>query len=552
MATLKYKKQDGSWGVVSTTPTLSYTLERDGNSVVLKDSNGTVSEVGADPSGSASTALSEAKNYTDNKLSAITSGDTTVANATHSTTADSATEANHATSADSATTATKAAQDASGNVIIDTYETKTDAADKLAEAKEYADDAVASVTTVEISETEPTNESVELWVNPTGETVMNIPEINDETTSAVDTWSSNKINSELDSLKESIDDLKGSEATGISAELTGALKTYFTNIQTLLTQVAYTTQNHIGNTVIQNAQNVVEVLTNGTPTEPDTPVEPDEPEEPEVTLTSISTVYTGGEVEVGTSVNSLTGITVTAHYSDGSSANVTGYSLSGTIAEGSNTITVAYSGFTTTFTVTGISVPVIEDELSGYAMPTMPTKWSSEGDWIYASNGTVMGNLAQGQTSGNSVAFVYNKPFTGTIYLREFVNSTNNQTNSSYGEYVIVTDNEEAINNPSYETMSSLGSSYTSQIFTIDRVENQQFIFKTDGTYEQKTGNYFNGSMVENFYGIVSISKFDIPEGKVGYICTGGANRMYLDGWNAVFYEDVTLNPVAKVKGGNE
>lgn len=51
-------------------------------------------------------------------------------------------EANHAVSADdatSATNATKATQDASGNVITSTYETKTDASTKLTEAKAYAD-----------------------------------------------------------------------------------------------------------------------------------------------------------------------------------------------------------------------------------------------------------------------------------------------------------------------------------------------------------------------------------------------------------------------------
>ena len=92
--------------------------------------------------------------------------------------------------------------------------------------------------------------------------------------------------------------------------------------------------------------------------EPDTPVvpdEPDEPEEPEVTLSSISAVYTGGDVAVGTELSALTGITVTATYSDGSTANVTGYTLSGSIAEGSNTITVSYCGKTATFTVTGVA-----------------------------------------------------------------------------------------------------------------------------------------------------------------------------------------------------
>lgn len=77
--------------------------------------------------------------------------------------------------------------------------------------------------------------------------------------------------------------------------------------------------------------------------------------ETEVTLSSISAAYSGGDVAVGTSVTALTGIVVTAHYSDGSTEAVTGYTLSGTIAEGSNTVTVSYGGKTATFTVTGVA-----------------------------------------------------------------------------------------------------------------------------------------------------------------------------------------------------
>lgn len=83
-------------------------------------------------------------------------------------------------------------------------------------------------------------------------------------------------------------------------------------------------------------------------------VEPEEPDT-EKTLSSISATYSGGSVTAGTAVNDLTGIVVIAHYSDGTSEAVTGYSLSGTIAEGENTITVSYGGKTTTFTVTGVA-----------------------------------------------------------------------------------------------------------------------------------------------------------------------------------------------------
>lgn len=78
-------------------------------------------------------------------------------------------------------------------------------------------------------------------------------------------------------------------------------------------------------------------------------------DETEVTLSGISAIYSGGDVAVGTGVADLTGIVVTAAYSDGSTATVTDYTLSGTIAEGSNTVTVSYGGKTATFTVTGVA-----------------------------------------------------------------------------------------------------------------------------------------------------------------------------------------------------
>lgn len=86
--------------------------------------------------------------------------------------------------------------------------------------------------------------------------------------------------------------------------------------------------------------------------------------QPEVVLTGISVVYAGGAVTAGTAVSALTDITVTAQYSDGSSAPVTGYTLSGTIREGNNTITVSFGGFTDSFAVTGIAVATDPDSYS--------------------------------------------------------------------------------------------------------------------------------------------------------------------------------------------
>ena len=119
-------------------------------------------DVGADASGSASSALEEAKSYVndvaadksdighthndiyytetevDNKvltintsISNIVDGTTMVAKASHALTADDATNAANSI---------KSIQDNSGNIITDTYETKVDAANKLTEAKKYADE----------------------------------------------------------------------------------------------------------------------------------------------------------------------------------------------------------------------------------------------------------------------------------------------------------------------------------------------------------------------------------------------------------------------------
>ena len=73
-------------------------------------------------------------------------------------------------------------------------------------------------------------------------------------------------------------------------------------------------------------------------------------------LSSISAVYTqGGTVYTHDDLDSLkTDLVVTALYSDGTSEVLSAddYTLSGTLTAGTSTITVAYSGKTTTFTVT--------------------------------------------------------------------------------------------------------------------------------------------------------------------------------------------------------
>ena len=81
---------------------------------------------------------------------------------------------------------------------------------------------------------------------------------------------------------------------------------------------------------------------------------------PAPTLTSISAVYTqSGTVYATDTLDSLkSDLVVTATYSDSSTETIpsTDYTLSGTLAEGTSTITVTYEGLTTTFNVTVIAV----------------------------------------------------------------------------------------------------------------------------------------------------------------------------------------------------
>lgn len=75
---------------------------------------------------------------------------------------------------------------------------------------------------------------------------------------------------------------------------------------------------------------------------------------PDASLVSISAVYTqSGTVYDSDSLDSLKAdLVVTAHYDDSSTEVVTTYTLSGTLEVGTSTITVAYGGKTTTFSVT--------------------------------------------------------------------------------------------------------------------------------------------------------------------------------------------------------
>ena len=119
------------------------------------------------------------------------------------------------------------------------------------------------------------------------------------------------------------------------------------------------------------------------------------PPTPPATLTSITCVYTqSGTVYDTDTLDSLkTDLVVTAHYDNSTSQVVTSYTLSGTLAEGTSTITVSYNGKTTTFNVTVTQVDIIEWDISKGRVP-------STDDGIITTNG---GNYTEAFDSTNGL-----------------------------------------------------------------------------------------------------------------------------------------------------
>ena len=123
----------------------------------------------------------------------------------------------------------------------------------------------------------------------------------------------------------------------------------------------------------------------------------------EVTLTGITVNYTGGIVAAGTTLEQLTGITVTATYSNGNTAMVASgdYTLSGTLTAGqSNTVTVAYQNKTATFVVT------VEAE------QTEPTETEIALTWTAAKLAYAIGSEATSSTGTSAYPYAHSQRIT--------------------------------------------------------------------------------------------------------------------------------------------
>ena len=113
--------------------------------------------------------------------------------------------------------------------VKDPLQNVTDAIDaKGNEVIEIIDNKITEVNIysgVKVSDTEPTEDAVSVWVNPNTDESFIVPEVNDKTVSEDDTWSSKKIKESIDaasnteeinSIKSEITELKKSVSDGKS------------------------------------------------------------------------------------------------------------------------------------------------------------------------------------------------------------------------------------------------------------------------------------------------------------------------------------------------
>lgn len=169
---------------------------------------------------------------------------------------------------------------------------------------------------------------------------------------------------------------------------------------------------------------------------------------PTAELESISAVYTqSGTVYDTDSLDSLKAdLVVTATYVDSSTAVITSYTLSGTLTEGTSTITVAYGGKSTTFNVTVSINPLptgysrydyVQRTASGNGLGVLTniafsTDYTLETEIMYTS--TTEGNPRNvlGIRNGNSGTKefgVFITPTTGKIGY--WINNTDSTQNST-------------------------------------------------------------------------------------------------------------------------
>lgn len=148
-------------------------------------------------------------------------------------------------------------------------------------------------------------------------------------------------------------------------------------------------------------------------------------------VTSLSAVFNQGTAVIydTDSLDTLRQyLTVTASYSTGSSAVVSGYTLSGTLTEGTSTVTVTYGGKTTTFNVV-VSATYV-------SIHNSPMSWGSNSQNAFSySNGvmTIMGSGTSSYPGGalKGLKYTYNQIHDKRVRLSCKVTLTGDVTSGS-------------------------------------------------------------------------------------------------------------------------
>lgn len=159
---------------------------------------------------------------------------------------------------------------------------------------------------------------------------------------------------------------------------------------------------------------------------------------PPAELQSITATYTqSGTVYDTDSLDSLKAdLVVTSNYDNGTSATVTSYTLSGTLTEGTSTITVSYGGKTATFSV------VVKGTLYRLSSPFTSTgseyidtgvKYPSSGIITIAEEFTI---TSYRQTTVNEIGYIFGTRYsaTDTDYLS--LQENESTTSSNIGTYL--------------------------------------------------------------------------------------------------------------------
>ena len=225
---------------------------------------------------------------------------------------------------------------------------------------------------------------------------------------------------------------------------------------------------------------------------------------PPANLSYISAVYTqSGTVYDTDSLDSLkSDLVVTAHFDNGTTQTVTNYVLSGTLTEGTSTITVSYGGKTATFTVTVTEhqVPdtsaVIKSANMGYGTNGAETALTGASTTEPMSAGKTY-TTADGQQQlkyvfpkDTSVSFSASKckipRFMGTTFV-------------NYGSTTYV---DASLSDPAEQTLNVAASEYDSFAFTLAT----QYI-DDSYAYVEGTGYIIFAGKNTKYYGMSNISE---------------------------------------------